>query len=379
MGKKKRAELEKQKERFVNGAVKNGIKKDLANYIFTKIEPFAEYGFNKSHAAAYALIAYQTAYLKTYYKEEFIASTMSTETNNTNKLREFVDELKRLNVNVIRPDINECFADFRTSKNTILYGLGAIKNVGSEAVSNLIKEREKNGKFKSLMDFIKRVNPKDINKLQLEGLVKSGAFDKLEKNRKGIFDTIPKLIQLNKIFYEDKVSKQSNLFDNEKILKMKNLNLNTDEKWDTKEFLSEEFKSLGFYISDHPLNNYKNIFPQLNIKPYKDFIIDQNNEGIIAGTLMTIQEKKSSKGTPFAIAKFSDNFGEYELFIFSEILVKNREILKEGESFVMTLFKDVSNDQKRVNVRKIVLLDSLINNSYKKVSIEIDEKLDLKN
>ena len=378
MGKKKRAELEKQKERFVNGAVKNGIKKDLANYIFTKIEPFAEYGFNKSHAAAYALIAYQTAYLKTYYKEEFIASTMSTETNNTNKLREFVDELKRLNVNVIRPDINECFADFRTSKNTILYGLGAIKNVGSEAVSNLIKEREKNGKFKSLMDFIKRANPKDINKLQLEGLVKSGAFDKLEINRKGIFSSIPKLIQLNKVFYEDKVSKQSNLFDNDENTNNEKFKLITDEKWDKKELLSEEFKSLGFYISDHPLNNFKSIFPQLNIKPYKDYIVDQNNEGIIAGTLMTIQEKKSSKGTPFAIAKFSDNFGEYELFIFSEILVKNREILKEGESFVMTLFKDVSNDQKRVNVRKIVLLDSLINNSYKKVSIEIDEKLDLK-
>jgi len=377
MGKKKRAELEKQKERFVNGAVKNGIKKDLANYIFTKIEPFAEYGFNKSHAAAYALIAYQTAYLKTYYKEEFIASTMSTETNNTNKLREFVDELKRLNVNVTRPDINECFADFRTSENTILYGLGAIKNVGSEAISNLIHEREKNGKFKSLMDFVRRANPKDINKLQLEGLVKSGAFDKLEINRKGIFSSIPKLIQLNKVFFEDKVSKQSNLFDNEENTKNEKFQLITEEKWDTKELLSEEFKSLGFYISDHPLNSFKSIFSQLNIKPYKDYIVDHNNEGIIAGTLMSIQEKKSSKGTPFAIAKFSDNFGEYELFIFSEILVKNREILIEGESFVMTLFKDVNNDQKRVNVRKVVLLDSLINNNYKKVSIEIDEKLDL--
>ena len=126
---------------------------------------------------------------------------------------------------LVRPDINECFADFRTSKNTILYGLGAIKNVGSEAVSNLIKEREKNGKFKSLMDFIKRVNPKDINKLQLEGLVKSGAFDKLEKNRKGIFSSIPKLIQFNKVFYEDKVSKQSNLFDNDENKIMKNSNL----------------------------------------------------------------------------------------------------------------------------------------------------------
>jgi len=228
------------------------------------------------------------------------------------------------------------------------------------------------------MDFIKRVNPKDINKLQLEGLVKSGAFDKLEINRKGIFSSIPKLIQLNKVYYEDKVSKQSNLFDNDENTNNEKFKLITDEKWEKKELLSEEFKSLGFYISDHPLNNFKSIFPQLNIRSYKDYIVDQNNEGMIAGTLMTIQEKKSSKGTPFAIAKFSDNFGEYELFIFSEILVKNREILKEGESFVMTLFKDVSNDQKRVNVRKIVLLDSLINNSYKKVSIEIDEKLDLK-
>jgi len=376
MGKKKRAELERQKERFVNGAVKNGIKKDLANYIFTKIEPFAEYGFNKSHAAAYALIAYQTAYLKTYYKEEFIASTMSTETTNTNKLREFVDELKRLKVNVIRPDINDCFADFRTKENTILYGLGAIKNVGSEAISNLVKEREKNGNFQSIMNFIKRVDPKDINKLQLEGLVKSGAFDKLEKNRKGIFETIPKMIQLNKIFYEDKISKQSNLFDNGDVSKSESFKLNTEEYWDTKELLSEEFKSLGFYISDHPLNNYKNIFAQLNIKSYKDFMNGKKNDSLIAGTLMSIQEKKSSKGTPFAIAKFSDNFGDYELFIFSEILINNRDILKEGESFVITLFKDITGDQKRVNVKKIISLENLINNSYKKVYIEIDEKLD---
>ena len=189
MGKKKRAELEKQKENFVNGALKNGIKKDLANYIFTKIEPFAEYGFNKSHAAAYALIAYQTAYLKTYYKEEFIAATMSTELTNTSKLREFVDELKRLQVQVVRPNINKCYADFKTLNGKILYGLGAIKNVGFEAVSNLVNERIKNGNFKSLMDFIKRVSSKDINKLQLEGLVKSGAFDELETNRKKLVES----------------------------------------------------------------------------------------------------------------------------------------------------------------------------------------------
>ena len=158
--------------------------------------------------------------------------------------------------------------------------------------------------------------------------------------------------------------------------KTETLKLNTKDQWDTKEFLSEEFKSLGFYISDHPLNDYKNIFNQLDIKPYKDFLAGKKNDSLIAGTLMSIQEKKSSKGTPFAIAKFSDNYGDYELFIFSEILIKNRDILKEGESFVITLFKDLSGDQKRINVKKIVSLDSLINSSYKKVFIEIDDKLD---
>ena len=184
MGKKKRKELEKQEEKFIKGANKNGIKKDIASFIFQKIKPFAEYGFNKSHAAAYALIAYQTAYLKNYYPEDFIAATMSTELSNTDKLREFVEELKRLKIKIVRPNINKCFEDFK-QKNKIYYALSAIKSVGNEAISNIVRER-KNGAFKSLKDFIKRVNPKDINKLQLEGLVKAGAFDDLENNRNSL-------------------------------------------------------------------------------------------------------------------------------------------------------------------------------------------------
>ena len=149
MGKKKKAELDRQKERFINGAIKNGIAKDVANFVFTKIEPFAQYGFNKSHAAAYALIAYQTAFLKTYYKEDFIAATMSTELTSTSKLREFVEELKKLNIEIVNPSINKSFPDFRAIDKKIFYGLGAIKNVGFEAISNIVNEREKNGKFKS--------------------------------------------------------------------------------------------------------------------------------------------------------------------------------------------------------------------------------------
>ena len=156
------------KRRFINGAIKNGIAKDVANFVFTKIEPFAQYGFNKSHAAAYALIAYQTAYLKTYYKEDFISATMSTELTNTSKLREFVEELKRLKVEIIKPSINKSYAEFKAEDKKIYYGLGAIKNVGFEAISNIINEREKNGKFLTFENFIMRVNSKDVNKLQLE-------------------------------------------------------------------------------------------------------------------------------------------------------------------------------------------------------------------
>ena len=377
MGKKKRAELEEQKERFVDGAVKKGIKKDLATYIFTKIEPFAEYGFNKSHAAAYALIAYQTAYLKTYFKEEFIAASMSTELTNTSKLREFVEELKRLDVEVVRPNINKCFADFKPEKNKIFYGLGAIKNVGFEAVSNLVKERVKNGNYKSLTNFIKRVNPKDINKLQLEGLVKSGAFDELEKDRNSIMQSIPKIIQQNKVFSEEKISNQSNLFENQNENHYEKFEFEISKKWSKKELLSEEFKSLGFYISDHPLNDYEKIFEQLQILPFKKYQDNKNNEGLVAGTLMSIQEKKTLKGTPYAIAKFSDKYGEFELFLFSEILISNRDILKEGESFVITLYKEINKDQKRMNVKKVVSLTGLINHNYKKVSIEIKEHTDL--
>ena len=374
---KKRAELEEQKERFVDGAVKKGIKKDLATYIFTKIEPFAEYGFNKSHAAAYALIAYQTAYLKTYFKEEFIAASMSTELTNTSKLREFVEELKRLDVEVVRPNINKCFADFKPEKNKIFYGLGAIKNVGFEAVSNLVKERVKNGNYKSLTNFIKRVNPKDINKLQLEGLVKSGAFDELEKDRNSIMQSIPKIIQQNKVFSEEKISNQSNLFENQSENHYEKFEFEISKKWSKKELLSEEFKSLGFYISDHPLNDYEKIFEQLQILPFKKYQDNKNNEGLVAGTLMSIQEKKTLKGTPYAIAKFSDKYGEFELFLFSEILISNRDILKEGESFVITLYKEINKDQKRMNVKKVVSLTGLINHNYKKVSIEIKEHTDL--
>ena len=380
MGKKKRAELEKQKERFVDGAVKNGITKDTANFIFKKIEPFAEYGFNKSHAAAYAMIAYQTAYLKTYHPNEFIAASMSNELSNTDKLSEFYEELKRLNIKVQRPCINECFAEFIPDKNILFYALGAIKNVGFEAIFQIVEERKKNGKYRSISDFINRVNPKNINKLQLEGLVKAGAFDSIFDNRKILFNNIPNIIQNSKTIYENKLQNQTSLFNEESHKVSYLIQDKNAPDWSSEEILSKEFESVGFYISNHPLKNYEDILNQYKVINYKDFESNTDMESSIAGTIMSIKEKKTAKGNPFAVIKFSDLSKVYELFLFSEILQLNRDQLIEGKSFLLTVIKDKENKDnrfRRVNVRKILSLDKLTKINYTNVEIELTNPEDL--
>ena len=304
---------------------------------------------------------------------------MTTELTNTSKLREFVEELKRLKIDIIRPSINECFAEFKASEGKIFYGLGAIKNVGFEAISNIVQERERNGKFKSLVDFIQRVSIKDVNKLQLEGLTKSGTFDEFDNDRNKIFQSIPKIIQQIKNNNEDRENNQTNLFEKSNDY-LNEFEFLPSVQWKQKELLQEEFKSLGFYISNHPLNEYEEIFSFLKIITYNEF--DQGNisEGLVAGTIMSIQEKKSAKGSPYAIIKFSDKKGEFELFLFSEMLVTNRNKLKESESFVITLQKDKLSEngsKQRINVKKILNVNEVIKKPYSKVTIEFNENYDI--
>ncbi len=376
MGKKKRAELEKQKQGFITGAVKNGIGKDVAAGIFLKIEPFAQYGFNKSHAAAYAVISYQTAFLKTYYPKEFIAASMTMDISNQNKLSEFYEELKRLNVEVVRPDINECFADFKTIDDKFYYALGGIKAVGYEAISNIVEERILNGKFESILDFITRVNPKDINKLQLEGLVKAGAFDKLNSNRQALYDSIPSIIAKSKNIFDNKSASQINLFSDDESTQ-DDIIMKTQD-WKFEERLSKEFEAVGFFISDHPLNQFTEIFNDYKITDYSSFISKEDlKDSNIAATLLKIQERKTAKGNSYAVLKLTDLSSVFELFIFSDVLELNREILKEGSSLILTLFKNVSNDQNRltrINVQKIASLKDLFNSPINEISFDLKSK-----
>jgi len=379
MGKKKRAELEKQKQGFIAGALKNGISKNVAASIFLKIEPFAEYGFNKSHAAAYAIISYQTAFLKTYYPKEFFAASMTMDLSNQNKLGEFHEELKRIDIKVVRPDINKCFADFQFDENNFYYALGGIKSVGYEAISNVVKERKENGEFKSINDFLNRVNPKDINKLQLEGLVKAGAFDNIDNNRQALFNSIPNFILKTKSIYENKAANQIDLFDpdeeqdNEIVLNI--------EDWKFEDRLSREFEAVGFFISDHPLNQFKEIFDDYNIVDYAKFNLDDNIKGAnIAATLLKITERKTAKGNLYGVIKFTDLTSVFELFIFSDILELNREALIEGNSLIITLIKTISNDEsrfKRINVQKIASLKDLFNKPVNEIIFSIKSVKDI--
>jgi len=298
---------------------------------------------------------------------------MTMDISNQNKLSEFYEELKRLNIEVLRPDINDCFADFKTDGEKFYYALGGIKAVGYEAVSNIINERIANGRFESINDFLNRVNPKDINKLQLEGLVKSGAFDKINSNRKSLFDSIPILISKSKNIFEDKSNNQIDLFDagsNE----VNDIIVDTED-WKFEERLSKEFEAVGFFISDHPLNQFKEIFDDYKILDYQSFNNKEDlKESNIAATLLKIQERKTAKGNSYAVLKLTDLTSVFELFIFSDILDLNREILKEGNSLILTLVKSTSNDEnrfKRINVQKIGSLKDLLNKSIDEVLFSI--------
>ncbi len=378
MGKKKSAEMERQKKDFISGAINNNISKDQAIYIFQLVEKFAQYGFNKSHAAAYAMIAYQTAYLKTHYPTFFFCASMNTELSNTDKLNLFYEELKRLRLKIYPPNINYSSAEFLPNKkNEIYYALSAIKAVGYESISKIIAEREKDGLFKNLSNFLTRNESKNLNKLQLEGLIKAGAFDCFDNNRRKLFENVPELIKLSKS--SETHSDNLNLFKDDQDTKV--IDLADIKKWKESELIEKEFESLGFFVSEHPLKNYKRVLTDLKAIDYSEFKNNSKlNTGVVSGTLMKLQEKKTAKGTPYAIAKFTDLSQMFELFIFSENLVENREFLKVGNSFIINVKKEVTRDgNDRINISRIFYIDNFSSKIIKEVSIELSNEKEVAN
>ena len=275
IGKRKRNLMSSLKKDFIEGCIKNNVKEYQAESIFKQVETFAGYGFNKSHAAAYALIAYQTAFLKANHPVEFMTASINCELNNTDKINRYLDDSKCMNIKILKPNINYSNSLFtieldNQNKKSIRYGLSALKNVGTSSTSKIVSERKKNGKYKNIDDFCNRLNDENINIRQLEFLIKSGSFDDLEKNRSKLFNNINKIVQV--IRDNGKNIDQNNLFANNIEGNNNVINLNySGKKWTKSATLNFEYEALGLYLSQHPLKYFdiflkKNNFLTLDIK-----------------------------------------------------------------------------------------------------------------
>tara|TARA_A100001388_G_scaffold148025_1_gene109893 strand:+ start:2099 stop:5464 length:3366 start_codon:yes stop_codon:yes gene_type:complete len=332
MGKKIKSEMDAQKERFISGAIKNGINEKKADYIFEQVAVFAGYGFNKSHAAAYALIAYQTAYLKTHFPEFFITASMSLEKDNTDKLSVFVNDAKKMGIKILPPDINKSKMDFDVEENDIRYGLGAIKNTSQKDMIQINDEVHQNGNFKDLYDFAQRLDASVLSKKNLEFLAYSGTFDAIENNRNKVYQSINILSSISNAAMEKNSNNQDYLFDDE-FENFSHIPLPEVDNWTNSESLEKEFTAIGFYLSGHPLNEYEQIIKDKKIKYYSD-INSSETKYKIAGTISYVKERKSQRGRNFAFVGLTDENNQFEITLFSDILFKVRNFLIPGLSII---------------------------------------------
>lgn len=364
MGKKKKEEMDEQQAIFVEGAVKNGVDRDKAEMIFARMAKFAEYGFNKSHAAAYALIAYQTAYLKAHYPVEFMAATMTYDKQNTDKLAQFKRELGRLGIELLPPSVNHAFADFSVENGAVRYALSAVKGVGSAAMASVVEERETNGPFKSLSDFIRRIDTKQVNRKCMESLIKAGAFDELEPNRALIHNNLDLLMQHAAAAGEERRSSQISLFGAAQPTDV--IKLVPTPQWPLVEKLKMEAEAIGFYLSAHPLDGYAKSLDRLRIMTYADVVKAAAMAGSarskMAAIISNVREKISQKGSKYAFVTASDSSGSFEFTVFSETLAASREMLKSGQPLMITVTaeKEEGADVPRMILQRAEMLDEAI-------------------
>lgn len=381
MGKKIKAEMDAQREAFVDGAKKTSkVPAGDAESIFHQIEKFAGYGFNKSHAAAYALVAYQTAWLKANYPVEFMAASMALDMGNTDKLAILKQAVDRMKIDLLPPDINASFVSFAVENNAIRYALAAVKGVGAQAMANLVAERQKNGPFKSLEDFLKRIDPKSLNKKQFENLVAAGAFDSIHPNRAQLFTAAEKLVHYAAALTEERNSSQVSLF----ALEQSSSNdltahhLPDIQDWGPMDRLSYEFQAIGFYLSAHPLDTKRAQLERLNIIPFAEveaYLADRPVARIqMAGVVLKKSEKISAKsGNKYAFLTLSDASGVYEVTLFSEILSRSRALLEEGKALLLTVDAEPREDQIRMTVQDIRLLEDSLAHRVQEIRFTVKD------
>ncbi len=357
MGKKIRAEMEKQRAIFVEGAVKNGVQQSQADTIFELLAKFADYGFNKSHAAAYALVSYQTAYMKAHYPVEFIAASMTLDMSNTDKLSEFRSEAQRLGIKVEAPSINRSGPTFEVSDNTIYYALAALKGVGASAVEQIVDARQK-GLFTSLADFATRVNPRAVNKRVIETLAAAGAFDTLESNRARAFAGAESILAACQRSHEAVTSGQNDMFGN--MADAPTVMLPNIDAWLPSDRLRREYDAIGFFLSGHPLDDYATILKRLRVQSWAEFsraVKTGATAGKVAATVVSRMERRTKTGNKMGIIGLSDPTGHFEAVLFSEGLAQFREVLEPGAAVLLQLGAELQGEDVRARVLHAEPLD----------------------
>lgn len=370
MGKKKKEEMDSQKSRFVAGAGERGVDADQAGEIFELVSKFAGYGFNKSHAAAYAAIAYQTAFLKARYPVEFLAASMSLELNDTDKLAAFHQDAMRLGIPVSPPDINHSGADFSVADGKIVYALGAVKNVGLTAMEALVSERRKNGPFTGMDDFAERIDPGILNRRAYESLARAGALDRLAGSRRAAFEAADRVLGRAQRAAQDRQTAQTGLFPPEKPRPDPG---RTAPEWSMQERLDHEFASIGFYLSGHPLTDFISGRKRALFTSSRALRDGGRGEGSyrMAGVVLRKSERVSQKGGRFAFVTFSDPDGEFEATLMPEALAQYRTMIEPGRMLALKVRVRRNNEEIRLSIDEIEEIQGFLKNHERPEGIRV--------
>lgn len=392
MGKKIQAEMDAQRSRFVEGSKKHDITEAQANQLFDLIDKFAGYGFNKSHAAAYALVAYQTAWLKAHYRAEFYAAAMCFDMALTDKLQVFVDDMRRSGLRYLPPDINRSQSDFTVEEGCVRYALGALKGVGEKAMDDICQEREKNGAFKSLDDFANRINPEHLNRRQLESLASAGAFDSLGVDRCAVKHSSEMIIGTAANIHRMRKSGQGGLFGMEEMA-MPSIKLPEDKIWSLTERMNAEKEAFGFFFSSHPIDNYRSLLSSLRIRSRADINRlappsypqdDENPQDYrkkriatqMAAMIEDVRWRDSARGRRYMMVAASDASGQFFASCFDEKATKDLEqAAKEKACVLMDVELDwrPGDEAPRVSIRAIQLCENLAPSVRLKMTVATGE------
>ncbi|MBC7738131.1 MAG: DNA polymerase III subunit alpha, partial [Candidatus Saccharibacteria bacterium] len=361
MGKKIAEEMAKERPKFIEGAFKtHGVGKEKAGEVFDLLEKFANYGFNKSHAAAYAVVSYQTAYLKANFPSEFMAAVMNCDLHLTDKLAVYKREVDKLGIKTIAPSVNTSLAMFTVREGKVVYALGALKNVGVEAMQAIVRERGERP-FVNLFDFARRVDLKRVGKRPLEMLVRAGAFDELDPNRARVFEGLDPLVAYSAAVHEAKASSQVSLF-GEAGTDIPEPRLPYRDDWLPIERLSQEHLAIGFYLSGHPLDDYMSALKRRDVKTLTEITALAERGPLvakIAGSVSSRQERKSAKGNRFAFVGLSDPTGLYEVTVFSDTLEAARDLLEPGMNVVLTVEANLEGETLKLLARSAQPIDQV--------------------